>query len=98
MGQPTHESVFQAARIANDREVMHRNDASGRQLTERTHETGLRGEFAFAELVGLYPDTTRRRTGDDGVDFVLPMKLTVDVKTRRARPSGLKDTFLLVEA
>lgn len=83
--------------VAQCREVLHINDASGRQLTKNTHETGLRGEFAFAELVGLYPDTTLRRRGDNGIDFVLPVLMAVDVKTRRARPNGLGDTFLLVE-
>lgn len=83
--------------VAASRETMHKFDASGRQLTRHTHQTGLRGEFAFGELVGLYPDTSLRRRGDNGVDFVVPLLMNVDVKTRKARPGGLAETFLLVE-
>lgn len=85
------------SRIASEREVMHEKDASSRQLTENTNETGLRGEFAFAELCGIYPDVSKKRNGDGGIDFILPVFMKIDVKTRKERPGGLDDLFLLVE-
>jgi len=85
------------AKIAAERENMHQHDASSRQLTKNTNETGLRGEFAFGEMIGIYPDVERKRNGDDGVDFIIPVFMKVDVKTRKERPGGLSDTFLLVE-
>ncbi len=85
------------AKIAARREEMHKHDPSGRQLTNNTHETGLHGEFAFGELTGILPDLKEKRNGDDGVDFIIPVFMKVDVKTRKERPGGLSETFLLVE-
>lgn len=91
------EPLDQISKIAREREVMHEKDASSRQLTENTNETGLRGEFAFAELCGIYPDIAKKRNGDGGIDFILPVFMKIDVKTRKERPGGLDDLFLLVE-
>jgi len=84
-------------KIAAEREEMHKNDSSGRQLTENTHEAGLEGELAFAKLCGIHPDLTKKRTGDGGIDFIVPIFMSLDVKARNERPGGLPNTFLLVE-
>ena len=41
------------------------------------------GEFAFGKLCGIYPNVELTAKGDGGVDFTLPLKFTVDVKTAR---------------
>lgn len=84
-------------KTGNEREAMHRFDASSRQLTDNTNATGLRGEHAFGEIAGVYPDTSRKRNGDGGIDYVMPLLFSIDVKTRKERKGGLADTFLLVE-
>lgn len=80
-----------------DREAMHKNDASCRLLTNNPDVVGMRGEHAFGELAGFYPDTSRRRKGDGGIDYVVPLLFSIDVKTRSERAGGLSETFLLVE-
>ena len=84
-------------KIGNEREQLHRLDKTSRQLTLNTNETGLRGEHAFGEMVGIYPDTSLKRNGDNGVDFILPLLFTVDVKTRKERIPAMRDPFLLIE-
>jgi hypothetical protein len=83
--------------IADGRERLHNDHASSRQLTKDTNKSGLYGEFEFARLCGLYPDTSLKPSGDRGIDFVAPYLVNIDVKTRKERPGGLKDTYLLVE-
>lgn len=82
---------------SNERENLHKYDPSGRQLTKQTHRIGLLGEFAFAKLVGIFPDISKKRNGDMGIDFEIPLLATVDVKTRNERDGGLNDTLMLVE-
>lgn len=89
---------FLSEKIGQERETIHRFDKSSRQLTKNTNSVGLRGEYAFGELSGLYPDVEAKHCGDNGIDFVAPLLFSIDVKTRIERPQGLKETFMLVEA
>jgi len=82
--------------IADEREKMHAKDRSSRQLTKSTNEVGLIGEFAFGEACGIYPDVKEKRDGDNGVDFIVPVFMKLDVKTR-IWDRGLKSLFMLVE-
>jgi len=68
---------------AESRHDAHKNHASSRPLSEDYELIGLLGEAKFGELTGLMPDLERKLSGDNGVDFVVPLKFTVDVKTAR---------------
>ncbi len=68
---------------AQDRHDAHRNHASSRPLSEDYELIGLLGEVEFGKLTGQMVDLERRLDGDKGVDFVVPLNFTVDVKTAR---------------
>lgn len=70
------------------REKLHENHASSRPLSKGYEGVGMMGEFAFGKLVGMMPDLEDRPGGDKGVDFVVPLRFTVDVKTAR-KPRNL---------
>jgi len=65
------------------REALHAGHASSRPLSEGYERVGLAGEFAFGRFCGQMPDLSERPAGDKGVDFVVPLLYTVDVKTAR---------------
>lgn len=69
--------------IALDREQLHATTPSSRPLSDGYESVGLHGEFAFGTFSGQMPDITERPKGDAGVDFVVPILFTVDVKTAR---------------
>jgi len=69
--------------VADSRHDLHSGHSSSRPLSEDYELVGLSGEFAFAEVCGLLPDLTVRPGGDKGVDFTVPLRFTVDVKTAR---------------
>ncbi|MBO0715748.1 MAG: hypothetical protein J2P55_00225 [Rhizobiales bacterium] len=81
---------------AQEREALHRDDPGGRQLTDDTHRTGLLGEFKFGGRIGQMPDLSCKRNGDGGIDFVVPVLMTLDVKTRHDRPNDPR-FYMLVE-
>jgi hypothetical protein len=83
-------------RIAEIRERLHKNHASSRQLTEQTNAVGLVGEFRFGEEFGVYPDTSVRPSGDNGIDFIMPLTFSIDVKTRNYHPKW-EPFYLLIE-
>lgn len=70
-------------REAEARHDAHKDHASSRPLSEDYEYVGLLGESKFGELSGLMPDLQRKLSGDNGVDFVVPLKFSVDVKTAR---------------
>lgn len=76
---------------ARERTAMHVNHASHNPLTEGHDKISLIGEAQFACDFELPLDWKRRPGGDGGVDFVLPLRFTVDVKTAR------KPLYLIVE-
>lgn len=82
---------------ADARKELHRPLGNRGSMTEGGDYVGMRGEFAFGELVGLHPDTSARLGGDSGIDFMVPMLASVDVKTRKDNGNG-KKRHLLVEA
>jgi hypothetical protein len=77
--------------IAADRAKLHADHASSRPLSEDYENCGLAGEIAFAREFHQPVDLTRRPGGDGGTDFVLPLRVKVDVKAFR------KPNHLIVE-
>jgi hypothetical protein len=71
------------AKYADARAALHAGHASSRPLSEDYENVGLAGEFAFGRFCGQMPDLSERPAGDQGVDFVIPLLYTVDVKTAR---------------
>lgn len=65
---------------ASARDAIHEGQLTSRPLSENYQMVGLRGEHAFAQYFNLPMDWKRRADGDNGVDFVLPLRFTVDVK------------------
>ena len=68
---------------ANARRDLHVDHASHRPLSEGYELVGLIGEAEFARVFGLPLDLSRRPGGDGRVDFIVPFRITVDVKTAR---------------
>jgi hypothetical protein len=68
---------------ADSRHEAHKNHASSRPLSEGYELIGLLGEAKFGQLTGLMPDLERKLSGDNGIDFIIPLKFSVDVKTAR---------------
>lgn len=68
---------------ADDRHQLHQGHASSRPLSDDYEYVGLAGEFEFGRLIGLMPDLERKPGGDKGIDFVVRMPFSVDVKTAR---------------
>lgn len=77
---------------AERRASLHASHASSRPLSDGYEEIGLRGEVAFGQFSGICPDFSDRPGGDRGIDFVVPLLYTVDVKSAR------KAHYLLHEA
>ena len=69
--------------IANGRHELHQDHDSSRPLSEGYENVGMFGEFAFGEMCGMMPDISDKPKGDGGVDFEVPLRFTVDVKTAR---------------
>jgi len=95
---------LQLNEAANSRADVHADHASSRPLSEGYEGVGIAGEWAFAQFCGLMPDLERKPGGDKGIDFVVPLFFTVDVKT--ARKAGnliheqgkpFADIFILAE-
>lgn len=84
-------NTFLATEAAK-RAALHASHASSRPLSDGYEEIGLRGEVAFGQFCGQCPDFTKRPGGDGGVDFVVPLLYTVDVKSAR------KANYLIHEA
>lgn len=90
--------------LAGRRAELHAGQASSRPLSENYEDVGIAGEFAFGQFCGLMPDLDERPDGDGGVDFVLPLLFTVDVKTARKahnliheQGKPFADVFVLAE-
>lgn len=68
---------------AEARHNAHKEHASSRPLSKDYELIGLLGEAKFGEICGFMPDLQRRLAGDSGVDFIVPLRYSVDVKTAR---------------
>lgn len=66
-----------------DRHEAHKDHATSRPLSEDYELVGLSGESAFGRLTGKMPDLDRKLDGDKGIDFIIGLKFSVDVKTAR---------------
>ena len=69
-------------RIANDREILHKDHKSSRPLSKNYEYVGLKGESQFAKEFGFKIDKELRPSGDNGIDFKSDLG-TIDVKTAR---------------
>ena len=69
--------------IANQRSDTHKGHASQRILSKDYNLIGVYGEDAFARMFNLPIDDSVKPSGDKGVDFVLGLNFTVDVKTAK---------------
>ncbi len=79
--------ISAAMQEALRREKEERPDPDG--IRKDSHTIGMQGEIEFSRVFGLPLDLTPRRTGDGGVDFLLPTTLgdfVVDVKTATHYP------------
>lgn len=71
-------ALDEAAKSRDRKYADHPKDAP---LIDNYLEMAMSGEWAFGVFSGLLPDLENRAQGDGGVDFYLPVVLTVDVKT-----------------
>ena len=69
--------------IARQRSDTHKSHASQRILSNEYNLIGVYGESAFARMFNLPIDDSIKPCGDNGVDFVLGLNFTVDVKTAK---------------
>jgi hypothetical protein len=85
---PMNVSKFQAfleiiKNESDERHESHKNHASSRPLSEDYELIGLLGEVEFAKKTGVMLDLERKLGGDAGIDFIVPLAFSVDVKTAR---------------
>lgn len=69
---------------ADARHALHLGHTTSRPLSKDYELVGLAGEKEFAIQFNQPMDWGRKPKGDGGVDFVIPIRFTVDVKTARA--------------
>tara|TARA_Y100000401_G_C8290683_1_gene208532 strand:+ start:204 stop:656 length:453 start_codon:yes stop_codon:yes gene_type:complete len=69
--------------IADQRSDSHIGHQSQRILGKDHDLVGVSGETIFAKYFGLKINDEIKPEGDDGVDFLLGLNFTVDVKTAR---------------
>lgn len=62
---------------------LHEGQASNRPLSEDFEFVGLVGEVEFARAYRQPLDLQFRRGGDNGIDFIVPLAFTLDVKCAR---------------
>ena len=70
-------------RIAEQRTNTHVGHASQRILSEDYNLIGVCGENEFANLFDLDIDDSVKPSGDKGIDFVLALNFSIDVKTAK---------------
>ena len=69
--------------IADQRSDSHIGHESQRILGENHDLVGVSGEAIFAKYFGLKMNDENKPEGDDGIDFLLGLNFSVDVKTAR---------------
>ena len=69
--------------IADKRSGSHKGHESQRILGENHDLVGVSGEAIFAKYFGLKINDDIKPEGDDGIDFLLGLNFSVDVKTAR---------------
>ena len=67
--------------IANERHELHRGQDSSRPLAKDYELVGLSGEIELGKAIGQSPDYELKPGGDMGIDFMVPLMYSVDVKT-----------------
>lgn len=73
------------AELAEQRTASHDDRAAtNNAIVADCDDIGIRGEMAFGEFCGLCPDLSVGKS-DGGVDFVVPLLYTVDVKAAKGR-------------
>lgn len=68
---------------AEERSKLHANHASRRPLSDDYDLLGLAGEAEFQRTFHVPLDLNRRPSGDGRVDFIVPLRFTLNVKTAR---------------
>jgi len=68
---------------SDKRESIHANHESSRPLSDDYEYLGLAGEWMLGELCGLMPNLTLMPNGDGGVDQMIPLFFSFDVKVAR---------------
>lgn len=76
-------SATRLLQIAQQRSGTHVGHKSQRILSDDYNLVGVCGEDAFADEFDLEIDDSIRPSGDKGVDFILNLPFTVDVKTAK---------------
>ena len=76
-----------AAQESAKRVELHKDDKSIVNAPY-SHEIGLRGELEFAQMFNVCPNLKLKRRGDSGIDFVIPLQFSIDVKTAKYRELG----------
>lgn len=73
------------AELAEQRTASHDDRAAtNNAIVADCDDIGIRGEMAFGEFCGLCPDLSVGKS-DGGVDFVVPLLYTIDVKAAKGR-------------
>jgi hypothetical protein len=67
--------------VAEQRHQRYMNHPQNAPLVDNYMVMAMAGEFAFGRFCGQMPDLEQRTKGDGGVDFSVPIVMTVDVKT-----------------
>lgn len=81
--KPDRDLLALLQREADARVKLHEHHASSNPVVEDRELVSLVGEAEFSRCSGLPLDLRRRPGGDGGIDFVAPIRFTIDVKTSR---------------
>ena len=68
---------------AEQRTKLHEGEAGQRKMSENYDLVGMAGEAEFSRLTGVALNWHRGKGGDNGIDFVVPLRFTVGIKTAR---------------
>lgn len=73
----------QAESIGKRRTELHTGQASQTLRGKNTDQIAMKGEFFFAKTTGMMPNLKEKIAGDSGIDFIVAIMMTLDVKTSR---------------
>ena len=89
-----YQAVAELAKThGNARKNLHNPHTEQNALVEDQDPIGIMGELYFALMYGYAADLKEKISGDDGYDFTIPLKFTVDIKTTVKTPNA-KNLFV----
>ena len=89
-----YQAVAELAKThGNARKNLHNPHTEQNALVEDQDPIGMMGELYFALMYGYAADLKEKISGDDGYDFTIPLKFTVDIKTTVKTPNA-KNLFV----